>query len=225
MPADRPEHWSRAQRVMHWTIAALVAIAVPLAFAMVAVPFRRLLLKFALYQVHKTIGITAFLLAAAQVALHFRRGRPAWERALAPWQRRAAQGVHAVLFGLLLGVPVLGYLTAASAPIAIPTLFLGVIPVPHVIGPDPDLFAVLREVHRVAALALAALASAMPRWPSAPPARARHSPRHGGRRAGDPQGAQCDRIHPASVTEKECRGVRGAARSPRLACSLVSSSA
>lgn len=159
MPADRPEHWSRAQRVMHWTIAALVAIAIPLAFAMVAVPFRRLLLKFALYQVHKTIGITAFLLAAAQVALHFRRGRPAWERALAPWQRRAAQGVHAVLFGLLLGVPVLGYLTAASAPIAIPTLFLGVIPVPHVIGPDPDLFAVLREVHRIAALALAALAS------------------------------------------------------------------
>ena len=45
---------------------------------MVALPFRQLLLKFLLYQLHKTIGITAFVLALGQLALHWRRGRPAW---------------------------------------------------------------------------------------------------------------------------------------------------
>lgn len=56
---------------------------------------RRLLLKFVLYRLHKTIGITAFLLVPARLALHRRRGRPAWDAALPDWQRRAASAVHA----------------------------------------------------------------------------------------------------------------------------------
>ena len=36
---------------------------------MVGVPFRELLQKFLLYQVHKTIGITVFLLVLTQVVL------------------------------------------------------------------------------------------------------------------------------------------------------------
>ena len=150
---ERPASWSRAQRVLHWTIAALVLLAAPMGVYMVALPFRQLLLKFLLYQLHKTIGITAFLLALSQLALHWRRGRPAWEEKLPDWQRRAASAVHAALFGLLVVTPLLGYLTAATAPARIPTLFLGVIPVPHVVGTDPAWFSVLRQVH----LGLAAL--------------------------------------------------------------------
>lgn len=153
MVVEPPASWSRAQRRLHWTIAALVLIAAPMGVTMAALPFRQLLLKFLLYQLHKTIGITVFLLVLAQLALHWRRGRPAWEAGLAEWQRRAAAAVHRLLFGLLVVTPILGYLTAATAPARIPTLFLGVIPVPHIVGTDPAWFAVLRLVH----LALAAL--------------------------------------------------------------------
>ncbi len=118
-------------------MAALVLIAAPMGAYMVALPFRRLLLKFILYQLHKTLGITVFLLAAAQITLHRRRGRPAWSGDLPDWQRRAASSVHVALFALLIATPCLGYLTAATAPAHIPTLFLGVIPVPHVVGTDP----------------------------------------------------------------------------------------
>ena len=48
----------------------------------------------------------------------------------------------------------LGYLAAATAPARIPTLFLGVIPVPHIVGTDPAWFAVLRQVHLALALLL-----------------------------------------------------------------------
>jgi cytochrome b561 len=155
---EPPAFWSSAQRRLHWGIAALVFTAAPVAVIMVALPFTRLLLKFVLYQAHKTIGLTVLLLAAVQLALHWRRGRPPPDPALPPWQRRAAAAMHAVLFALLLVVPLLGYLTAAAAPIRIPTLFLGVVPVPHVIGPDAALFALLRRVHLVLALTLVALA-------------------------------------------------------------------
>jgi cytochrome b561 len=158
MAMERPASWSRAQRTLHWAIAALVLLAAPLGVCMVALPFRQLLLKFLLYQLRKTVGITAFLLALGQLALHWRRGRPAWDAALPDWQRRAASAVHAALFGSLAVTPLLGYLTAATAPARIPTLFLGVIPVPHLVGTDPAWFAVLRRVHLGLALLLVALA-------------------------------------------------------------------
>lgn len=153
----RPRSWSRAQRLLHWSIAGLVLTAAPLAVAMVAVPFTQLLLKFVLYQAHKSIGLVVLILALGQLALHWRRGGPPPDDALPPWQRRAAGAVHAALFALLLAVPVLGYLSAAAAPVRIPTILFGLVPVPHVIGPDAAAFALLRRVHLALALLLLAL--------------------------------------------------------------------
>jgi cytochrome b561 len=158
MAQQRPASWSRAQRALHWSIAALVLLAASMGVTMVALPFRQLLLKFLLYQLHKTIGIVVLLLTLGQLALHWRRGRPAWEEGLPDWQRRAAAAVHAALFGLLVAVPCLGYLTAATAPARIPTLFLGVIPVPHFVGTNPAWFAVLRQIHLALAVVLVLLA-------------------------------------------------------------------
>ncbi len=56
-------------------------------------------------------------------------------------------------------MPALGYLTACTAPGGVPTLFLGVIPIPALVGPDPGWYAVLRVAHRVAAVGLVALAT------------------------------------------------------------------
>lgn len=125
---------------------------------MVGLPFRQLLQKFLLYQLHKTIGITVLVLAATQMVLHARRGRPARDRDLPRWQSQAAAIAHALLFALLVITPVFGYLTAATAPARVPTLFLGVIPIPHIIGTSKFWFAILRRVHLVLAILLVSLA-------------------------------------------------------------------
>jgi len=158
MPAERPQSWSRAQRALHWAIAAFILLAAPMGAYMVTLPFQQLLLKFILYQLHKTIGVTVFLLALAQLTLHWRRGRPALGDDVPSWQRRAAPRVHAALFVLMVATPCLGYLTAATAPARIPTLFLGVIPIPHIVGTDPAAFRVLRQVHLASAMVLVVLA-------------------------------------------------------------------
>ena len=134
-----------------------MALGFGLGWLMVAVPLSALLVKFVLYQVHKTIGLTVLALAAIRFTILARRGRPAWDDTLADWRRRAAKVMHALLYVLLFAVPLLGYLTAATSPTSVPTLYLGVIPIPHVVPPDPDWFAMLTQVHRALAVTLIVL--------------------------------------------------------------------
>jgi cytochrome b561 len=151
--------WSRAQRVLHWWNAGFVLAAFAIAWVMVGVPLTKLLLKFVLFQVHKTLGILAFLAVLARLALRAQRGRPAEDAAVPAWQARAASRAHAALYALLVVTPLLGYLTASLAPLRIPTLFLGVIPLPALTGPDQAWFAIVFALHRACAVALVLLAA------------------------------------------------------------------
>jgi cytochrome b561 len=154
MPAD----WSLAQRLLHWATAVLVVAGFGLAFVMVGLPPRALLLKFTLYQVHKSIGLLVLLVVLARLLLRLMRGRPAPE-AMPDWQAHAASLGQGLLYGMTLVVPVLGYLVACTASLRVPTRFLGLIALPDPIGPDPALFSLLRPLHLGLAIALVALAA------------------------------------------------------------------
>ncbi|MCW3473273.1 cytochrome b [Limobrevibacterium gyesilva] len=159
MQADESPVWTRAQRRLHWWTAGLVLAAFPVGWQMVSVPLSQLLEKFLLYQLHKTIGITVLVLAVARLLIRMRRGRPSWDTDLPLWQRQAAAVMHLVLYALLVGTPALGYLTAATAPARVPTLFLGIIPVPHLVSPSEFWFAILRQAHWWMAASLMLLAA------------------------------------------------------------------
>ena len=130
-----------------------------MAWVMVAVPFRLLALKFTLYQVHKSLGLLVLLATIARLGWRLYRGRPAWEPGLARWEIGAARVGHALLLALLLVVPLLGVLTADTAALRIPTRFLGLVPVPALIGADAAVFPLLRDVHRGSAILLVLLAA------------------------------------------------------------------
>lgn len=157
MPVDSVA-WTRGQRRLHWATALLVFLAFPLGWWMVAVPLRHLLLKFILYQLHKTIGLIVFAAVGSRLVLRMLHGRPCAEAGLSAARQRVAAAMHGLLYAMLLATPVLGYLTASSAPAAIPTLFLGVIPLPNVLAPNAGRFAVLRVAHFGAAILLVVLA-------------------------------------------------------------------
>lgn len=160
--AANPRHhrsWTRAQRALHWWTVGLVLAGFVIAWVMVAVPLTQLLLKFVLFQLHKTLGVLTLLAALARLGLRTRRGRPAPDETLPAWQHRAAACVQGALYMLLIATPVLGYLTASLAPLRIPTLFLGVIPLPAVTGPSETWFLIVLNVHRAFAFALVLLAA------------------------------------------------------------------
>lgn len=154
-----PEGWSPAQRRLHWTVAVLVALAFAIGLVMVALPLSQLLAKILAYQAHKTAGLLVPPLVLWRLVLRARRPRPPEEAGIPAWQRRAAGLAHAALYLLLIVVPLLGYLTASTAPGQIETTLFLLIPVPHVLPPDEAAFAMLRRVHQTLAWTLVILAA------------------------------------------------------------------
>jgi cytochrome b561 len=149
--------WSVAQRRLHWAMAGLVFVNFLLALVMVALPLSALFAKILTYQLHKSLGLLLIPLWAWRLWLLVRRGRPA-SVALPGWQQGAARLGQGVLYALLITVPVLGFLSAAAAPVAVETVFFLILPIPHPFAPDQALYDVLRLLHQGAAWALVALA-------------------------------------------------------------------
>ena len=159
MAAEPALGWSRAQRLLHWSMAGLVFGNFLLALVMVALPLSALLTKILTYQLHKSLGLLLMPLWLWRLGLLWWRGRPAPEARLAALQHQAARLGHTALYGLLIAVPVLGFLTAAAAPIGVETVFFLLLPIPHPFPPDQALFDALRPLHQVAAWALVGLAA------------------------------------------------------------------
>lgn len=140
-------------------MALLVVLAFAIGLVMVALPLTQLLAKIIAYQVHKTIGLLVPPLVLWRLWLRARRGRPAEQPGLPAWQHRAAAAGHAVLYALLIVVPVLGYLSASTAPGQIETVMFLLIPIPHVLEPDEATYEALRLLHLVLAWSLVVLAA------------------------------------------------------------------
>ena len=156
--SSSPEGWSRGQRRLHWIVAGLVFAAFGVGLVMVALPLSQILAKILAYQAHKTLGLLVPPLVLWRLALRACRGRPPEDAGIPAWQRRAAAVAHAALYALLIVVPVLGYLTASTAPGQIETTLFLIIPVPHLLPPDEAAYGLLRAIHRALAWTLVILA-------------------------------------------------------------------
>jgi cytochrome b561 len=139
---DEARYGAVAQ-TLHWLIAALVFVMFGLGWYMSDLPLGQH--KFDMYQLHKSIGITIFALAAARLLWRLFNPAPPLPPALPPWERTAARINHALLYAMLFVQPVIGFLqsNAANFPIA----WWGVIGLPPVIGTDEALAEALVEVH------------------------------------------------------------------------------
>jgi cytochrome b561 len=94
------------------------------------------------------------LAAARLVARFFGEG---WivEHELAPLERRAANISHFVLYGAIVGIPTLGWLTVSAR--GRPVSVFGLFDLPALIAKDRDLADTLQQWHYFAALAMLAM--------------------------------------------------------------------
>ena len=94
---------------------------------------------------HKWIGVTVFALAVLRLFWRVSHPAPPLPAGMSAWQRVAAHAVHVLLYALMIAIPVTGYLYTYAA--NVPVVYLGVIPLPRLIGPDPALKGVFKAVH------------------------------------------------------------------------------
>ena len=115
----------------HWVSAAAVFALLGIGAVMVELPSGDAW-RFALFQMHKSLGITALLLVVARLAWRWRRPPP--PPAPGPnWQRLAARLNHWALYALVVSAPLAGWALISSTPASAraPTQLYGVLPWPY----------------------------------------------------------------------------------------------
>jgi cytochrome b561 len=98
--------------VLHWLIAALILANIGLAWW-----FESLhgLAKIPPTQIHKSIGITVLMLTVLRLVWRLLHRPPPLPVAMPAWERAAAHVSHAVLYVLMLGMPLTGWALASAS--------------------------------------------------------------------------------------------------------------
>lgn len=139
---------------LHWLIALLITATFLLGLTMVDIagltPNK---LKY--FSWHKSMGVSVFGLACLRLLWRLTHRAPSYPDSMPPWQQQAAHGVHALLYLLIFAIPLSGYFFSLAA--GVPVVYLGIVPLPVFIAPDPQLKALLREAHYLLNMTLLAV--------------------------------------------------------------------
>lgn len=155
----RPAAYSGSQKLLHWVIALMVAVLIPVGFYMVR---RGALTNFdamtaQLYTAHKTFGAILLLLMILRIVIRISRGTPAPEPSLNRLQIIAAEAVHGLIYLALLAIPILGWLGVSAYGAR---GLLGGWELPALLARNEDLAKVILKYHGYAAIGLVLLLGA-----------------------------------------------------------------
>jgi cytochrome b561 len=136
------QRYGRAAIALHWITAILILANLTLGLSMVPLPISPRKLQWYLW--HKSIGITIFLLTSVRIAWRTAHPHPA-PVPMPAWQRRAAAASHALLYVLLLAIPLSGWLFSSATGVQV--VYLGIFALPDLVPKDKALGDALRLVH------------------------------------------------------------------------------
>ena len=95
---------------------------------------------------HFMLGMSVFFLATLRVGVTLRSVKPAIVPALPAWQKALAGATHGLLYALMLGLPLAGWLLLSAAGKPIP--FFG-LELPPLIGENKALAKTIKEFHEL----------------------------------------------------------------------------
>jgi len=87
--------------------------------------------QFALYQLHKALGVTLLLLTLLRCARRAIRSPPPWPSVVSPSSRVAARLAHGMLYLCLIATPLAGWALVSVSPFNIETSLFGLATWPH----------------------------------------------------------------------------------------------
>ncbi len=138
------QRYTKFSMLLHWLIAVLIVAAFALGVTMTDIPGLTPT-KVRYFSWHKWLGVTVLGLACVRLLWRLCHAAPAYPSGMTKWQQSAASALHAVLYVLMFAVPVSGYFYSLAA--GVPVVYLGVIPLPVLIEPNPELKVLLKDVH------------------------------------------------------------------------------
>lgn len=124
-----PPRYTTVAIILHWLIAAAIIFQIILGWRMGDEPKGPA--TYAIFQLHKSIGITILLLSLARLAWRLFHKPPPHPVGQPRWETIASQVVHVGFYVIMIGLPLTGWIIVSASKLTIPTVLYGVIPWPH----------------------------------------------------------------------------------------------
>ncbi|HRD66017.1 MAG TPA: cytochrome b [Candidatus Competibacter sp.] len=128
---------------LHWLMTVLIVAAFGLGWTLSGMEFSPQKLRWIAW--HKWLGVTVLGLAALRLAWRSTHAAPPLPATMPIWQQWAAHAVHVLLYGLMFAIPLSGWLFSSAKGISV--VYLGILPLPDLIGADERLADWLRALH------------------------------------------------------------------------------
>jgi len=116
--------------VLHWLIALAIVAQVSIAWR----TDDKTPQGFALIQLHKSIGVTILVLSILRLGWRLTNPPPPEPATLARWERVLAKVVHWAFYGIMIGMPLTGWLMVSTSKTLIPTVLFWTVPWPNIPG-------------------------------------------------------------------------------------------
>ncbi|MGC0154944.1 cytochrome b [Chromobacterium vaccinii] len=138
---------------LHWLMAIALVCLFSVGFYMHGMSLSPLKLK--IYSWHKWSGVTVFLLVWLRLVWRFGHRPPALPAGMGALVRALAHAGHAMLYLLMIAIPLSGWLMSSAK--GVQTVYFGVLPLPDLIAPNPELGHRLASLHSALNYLLAAV--------------------------------------------------------------------
>jgi len=141
---NTPAAWGSVSQILHWLIALLILALGVVGLTMGELP--KTPKYFWVYTAHKSIGITVLALVLFRLGWRLYAGAPKPVPGVPSWQERIPSATHVLLYVLMFAIPLSGWLYDSASGLR-PFRWFGLVDVPKLSAPDPQVVAVSHAIH------------------------------------------------------------------------------
>ena len=144
------DSWNGVSRGLHWLMALLILVQALVGW--IGSDLERSPLKIDVLTAHKSLGITLLLLAAFRLLWRWAHPAPPPPPGSKRWHVWAAGLSHALLYLLMIALPLSGWLVASTT--IVPWKLWWIIPWPDIASADEHLREIAEDLHEALVLGL-----------------------------------------------------------------------
>lgn len=143
MIRNSTDRWGGGAQLLHWLMALGILASMLLGWVMVTLPNSAL--KFELYALHKSLGMTLLGLFFLRLGWRWITLTPTLPKDMPRHERLLAKGTHRLLYALMLLMPLSGYVINSAA--NFPLNVFGLVQIPNLTPESAALQAVASNLH------------------------------------------------------------------------------
>jgi cytochrome b561 len=137
------ERYGLVAVIFHWGMAVLILVMLALGLYMEDLPLGPEKLTY--YGWHKAWGTVVLGLVLLRFSWRLTQLSPPLPPSIPNWQVKAAHVGHMVLYGLMVAMPLTGWMMSSAA--GFPVSVFGWFTLPNLVAPDPELKETFVEIH------------------------------------------------------------------------------